>query len=147
MFFFRRASSNWHDSFMMVFAQNSSIFYWAVHQPIAFFQVWSHTRRFKPLTEELWLPVRCHFSSRVCMGTNQQRNVIIKQDCWIRNTVGMRGVFEDSVILQPILHRKPVRGDLLLCNRWQTSAQHASAAKKSDMNKKKSIKNVMWKDM
>ena len=23
-----------------------------------------------------------------------------------------------SMILQPILHRKPVRGDLLLCNRW-----------------------------
>ena len=27
------------------------------------------------------------------------------------------------MILQPILHRKPVRIDLLLCNRWQTSAQ------------------------
>jgi len=36
-------------------------------------------------------------------------------------------VFEESLvwsmILQPILHRKPVRGDLLLCIRWQTSAQ------------------------
>jgi len=40
------------DSFTMVFVQNSSIFHWAVHQPIAFFQVWSHTRRFEPLTEE-----------------------------------------------------------------------------------------------
>ena len=27
------------------------------------------------------------------------------------------------VILQPILHRKPVRTDLLLCDRWQASAQ------------------------
>jgi len=35
-------------------------------------------------------------------------------------------VFEESLawsmILQPILHRKPVRTDLLLCDRWQTSA-------------------------
>jgi len=30
-FFFRRASSNLRDSFTMVFAQNSSIFHWAVH--------------------------------------------------------------------------------------------------------------------
>jgi len=36
-FFFWRASSNLRDSFMMVFAQNSSIFHWAVHQPIVFF--------------------------------------------------------------------------------------------------------------
>jgi len=55
-FFFRRASSNLRDSFTMVFAQNSSVFHWAVHQPIVFFQAWSHTRRFEPLTEELWLP-------------------------------------------------------------------------------------------
>ena len=69
-FFFRRATSNLRDSFTMVFAQNSSIFRWAVHQPIAFFQVWSHTRWFEPLTEELWLPLRCHFSSRVHMRTH-----------------------------------------------------------------------------
>jgi len=49
------------NSFMMVFTQKSSIFHWAVHQPIAFFQVWSHTRRFKPLTEELWLLLWRHF--------------------------------------------------------------------------------------
>jgi len=34
---------------------------------------------------------------------------------------------EWSVILEPILHRKPVRGDSLLCNRWQTSAQAYTA--------------------
>jgi len=38
-FFLRRASSNLRDSFTMVFARNSSIFHWAVHQPISFFQV------------------------------------------------------------------------------------------------------------
>ena len=52
-FFFRQASSYLRDSFTMVFAQNSNIFHKAVHQPIAFFQVWSLTRRFEPLTEEL----------------------------------------------------------------------------------------------
>ena len=60
-FFFRQASSNLRDSFTMVFAQNSSIFHWAVHQPVAFFHVRSHTRRFEPLIEELWLPLRRHF--------------------------------------------------------------------------------------
>ena len=35
-YFFRRASSNLRDSFTMIFTQNSSIFHWAVHQPIAF---------------------------------------------------------------------------------------------------------------
>ena len=35
-------------------------FHWAVHQAIRFFQVWSPTRRFKLLTEELWLPLQCH---------------------------------------------------------------------------------------
>jgi len=54
----------------------------------------------------------------------------------------VRGVFEESLavwsmILQPILHRKTVRGDLLLCDKWQTSAQVCCAAKKSDMNKNK----------
>ena len=37
-FFFRWASSNLRDSFMMVFAQNSSLFHWAVYQSIAFFK-------------------------------------------------------------------------------------------------------------
>jgi len=59
------------DSFTMVFAQNSSIFHWAVHQPIAFFQVWSHARRLKPLTEELWLPLRRHFFQSINQSINQ----------------------------------------------------------------------------
>jgi len=39
----------------MVFAQNSSILHWAVHQPIAFSQLWSLTRWFVLVTEELSL--------------------------------------------------------------------------------------------
>ena len=55
----------------MVFTQNSSIFHWAVHQPIDFFQVWSHTRRFEPLTEELYgFLYDAIFSSRARMRTN-----------------------------------------------------------------------------
>jgi len=34
--FYRPASSKLRDSFTMVFAQNSSILYWAVHQPSLF---------------------------------------------------------------------------------------------------------------
>ena len=56
----------------------------------------------------------------------------------------MQKVFEESlvlsVILQPILHRKPVRGDLLLCGfviDGKLQLKHASAAKKCDMNKNK----------
>ena len=68
--FFRRASSNLRDSFTMVFAQNSSIFYCAVHQPIAFFHVQCHTRRFEPLTEELWLPLQPSFLLHERMRAN-----------------------------------------------------------------------------
>jgi len=55
-------------------------------------------------------------------------------------------VFEQSLVNdQPILHtslRKPVRTDLLLCDRWQTQA-HPLAAKRSDINTiKKKIINV-----
>jgi len=35
----------------MVFAQNSSILHWAVHQSITFSQLWSLTRQFEPVTE------------------------------------------------------------------------------------------------
>jgi len=55
-------------------------------------------------------------------------------------------VFEESLvwsmILQPILHRKPVRGLETCCSVIDGKLQlkHASAAKKSDMNKNKNIK-------
>ena len=124
-FFFRRASSILHYSSTMVFAQNSSIFHWAVHQPIAFLQVWSHMRRFEPLTDELWLPLRRHFFFTVGMRTNQ---LAMKCNYYARYAeleilFCVRSVRRKPMILRPILHRKPVRGDLLLCKRWQTSAQ------------------------
>ena len=114
--------------FHMVFAQNSSISTEQCTSPSLFP---GFMRRFEPLTEELWFPLWHHFFFHVyaCTQITWQLNVIITQDCWIRNTVGVRGVFEESLvwsmILQPILLllRKPVRGNLLLCNRWQTSAQ------------------------
>ena len=55
-----------HDGFRI----KQQHFHWAVHQPITFFQVWSHTRRFELLTKELWLPLRRHFTSSVRMRTN-----------------------------------------------------------------------------
>jgi len=42
---------------MVVYAQNSSILYGAVHNPIAFSQLQNLTRHFQPLTQKLWLPV------------------------------------------------------------------------------------------
>jgi len=56
----------------------------------------------------------------------------------------VREVFEESlvwsVILETILHKKTVRGDLLLCNKWQTSAQACICFQKKA--RIKSIKNV-----
>ena len=46
-----------------------------------------------------------------------------------------------SVILQPILHRKPVRTDCSAID-GKVQLKHASAAKKSDKNKNKNIKSV-----
>ena len=126
-FFFRWASSNLPDSFTMVFAQNSSIFHWAVHQPIAFFQVWSHTRRFraahwktmasitKPFFSHVYAysqATKCNYYARFAEVAKLEI-LLVCGEC----------LKKKPVILQPILHRKPVRGDLLLCDRWQTSAQ------------------------
>ena len=61
---------NLRNSFTMVFAQNSSIFHWAVHQPFAFFKVWSHTRRFEPLLKNYSFLYDAVFSSSVRMSTN-----------------------------------------------------------------------------
>ena len=117
------------DSFMMVYAQHSSIFHWAVHQPITFFPCLKSQRWFKPLTEELWLPLRRHFFF-MCTHVHKLWNVIVNQDCWIR----IQKVCRESLkrarsshwfFNQYYIHllRKPVRRDLLLCDRWQTSAQ------------------------
>ena len=97
------------DSFTMVFAQNSSILHWAVHQPITFLPFWSLMRQFEPLTEELWLPLQSHISSRVWMGTNHlatkcnyYARLLTLKYSWVQ------GVFEESLVwsmtLQPTLH-------------------------------------------
>ena len=81
--FFRQANSNLCDSLTMVYAPNNSIFHWAVHQPIAFFQVWSPTRQIKPLTEDLWLPLRRHFIHvYACAQTTKQRIVLHLLSNW-----------------------------------------------------------------
>ena len=119
-FFFRRANSNSRDSFTMVFAQNSSIFHWAVHQPITlsreairtthsrtmaafatpFFFTCTHVH--KSLSNQIWL-LRKFAELEI---------LLVCGEC-----------LKKLMILQPILHRKPVWGDLLPCNRWQTSFQ------------------------
>ena len=135
--FFRQANSNLCDSLTMVYAPNNSIFHWAVHQPIAFFQVWSHTRQFKPLTEDLWLPLRRHFIHMyACAQTTKQRIVVITQDCWIRNTVGVWGVFEESLWFFSQYCIGSLWGETC-CSVTDGKLQlkHASAAIKCDMNK------------
>ena len=67
-FSFRQASSNLCDSFTMVFRQNSSIFHWAVHQPITFSQLWSLTRHFKSAMENYGFI--CDTIFFTCMHTN-----------------------------------------------------------------------------
>ena len=95
--FFRRASSNLHDSFTMVFAQNSSIFHWAVHQPIAFSRFEDARGDSNRSLKNYGFLYDAIFSSRVRMHPNHLATKCITQDCWIRNTVGVRGVFEESL--------------------------------------------------
>ena len=83
---FGRLATFWFDTFAMLFLSSSdglvqicvTLSRWFWHKTAAFFteqctsqslffQVWSHTRW---LTEELWLPLRRHFSSPVRMRTN-----------------------------------------------------------------------------
>ena len=73
-FLFRQASSKLLDFFMMVFAWNCSILHWAVHQPIAFSQLWSLMRHFELVAEELWLHLRHHFLHTCTM---QARRLIL----------------------------------------------------------------------
>ena len=85
----------------------------------------------------MFVCVKCMLWNAVCtsiMCTSAYGLILlITQDCWIRNTVGVRGVFEESLvwsmILQPILHRKPVRTDFLLCD-GKFHLKHASATEK-----------------
>ena len=115
-----QSSSNLRDSFTMVFIQNSSIFHWAVHQPITFLQVWSLIRQFEPLTEELWFLCGTIFSSCVCKIAELEVQLVCGE-CLKRAWSGHW--FFSQYCIQ--LLRKPVKADLLLWDRWQTSAQAA----------------------
>ena len=59
------------------FCTKQQIFHRVLHQPITFFQVWSLTRQFELLTEELWLPLWRHFSSHVHMHRKDGNKVYL----------------------------------------------------------------------
>ena len=91
-------------TFMVVFAQNST----------AFSQVWSLKRCLILVTEELWLYLRHHF-------LHLYTCVIIIQDCWIRNTVGVHG--DRDSLCHPLLTRCSMNRDwsMILHSILQTS--------------------------
>ena len=131
-FYLRWASSNLHDSFMMVFTQNSSISTEQCTRPSFFsrFEV-SGGGSNRSLKNYGFLSDAI-FSSRARMCTNhlEMKCNFITQDCWIGNTVGVQGVSEESLvwsmILQPVLHTSIYTEEACenrLCNRWQTSTQ------------------------
>jgi len=82
---------------------------------------------FEPLSEELWLPLRRHFFFPCTHAHKSLSNQmqLLRKIAELEILLVCREYLKKawSVILEPILHRKPVRGDLLLCNRWQASAQ------------------------
>ena len=96
-----------HDSFTTVFTQNSSILQQAVHQPIAFPQLRSLKRHF---WTGYWRTI--HFVAKwfVRTCTSEENGVVneaivIMQDGWIGNTVGVQGVFEESLVWSMVLQQ------------------------------------------
>ena len=69
-FFFRQASSNLCDSITMIFTQNSSIFHWAVHQPIALYRFEVSLGGSNCSLKNHSFQCNFFFSSSVCMYTN-----------------------------------------------------------------------------
>ena len=92
-FFFRRASSNLCDSLTMIFSHN--IFHWPVHQPIAFprFEV-TRGNYNRSLKNYGFLYDAIFFVIYVRMRTN---HLATKCNYYARNTVGVRGAFEESL--------------------------------------------------
>ena len=136
-----RGSSNLRDSFMMIFCPKQQHFTLSSAPAHHFFQVWSLTRQFEPLTLELWLPLWCHFSSRVHVHNHlamkcyyYARLLNLKYSQCLKRAWSVQWFFSQCCIQ---LLRMPVRTDLLLCDRWQNQLKHASAAKRSDINKNK----------
>ena len=123
-------SSKLRDSFTLVFARNSSILHWALHQPITFAQVsrGSSNRSMKNygfISDAIFKNcMHAHKSLSNETIISQIRNTVVcmksLRHLWLM-TQGLKRAW--AMILQPILHRKPVRTDLLLCDRWQTLAQ------------------------
>ena len=95
-FNFRRASSNLCDSFTIVFAQNSSIFHWAVHRPIAFSPGLKSHEAIRTAHWRTMASFTTPFFWRVRMRTNHLATKC-NYYCWITNTVGVRGMFEESL--------------------------------------------------
>ena len=80
-FFFRWASSNCIIHAAAFYTEQST-------SPFVFSQLWSLTRWFKPVTEELWLHLGCHFLHfmHVHKALSSKMWLSLK-DCWIRTTV------------------------------------------------------------
>ena len=128
------ASSKLCDSFTMVFAK------WTVHQPITFSQLWSLMRWFKQVQTGHWRTVASLVSDAIFQKLTHVHKSLSNEDCWIRNTVvwiktgrvfGVHcwlsvwrelGQWFFSRYFMHLL-RKLMRIDLVLCDRWQTSAQ------------------------
>ena len=137
-FFFRRASSKLHDSFTMVFAWNSSILHWAVHQPIAFHNFEVSRGGLNLLVKNYGFINNTIFKNlRMCtnhLATKQLLFQIVELEirlCAWRQGESLASivdsVFGESLVndssADTALHllRKPMRTDLLLCD--GTSAQ------------------------
>jgi len=52
-------------------------------------------------------------------------------------------MLKESLILQPILHRKPVKGDCCSVIDGKLQLKHVSAAEKMTLTRIRNIKNVM----
>ena len=66
--------------------------------PSLFLQLWSLTRQFKPVTEELWLHLQCHFFF-TCMHAHKSLNNITELEIWLRAwRQGVDSVFEQSLV-------------------------------------------------
>jgi len=117
------------------FTQSSRILHWAMHQHFAFSQLWSLTKHLNQSLRNFGFIYNTIFSL-VQLHTNHFaiKNVIISQDWWYccvhQDRESQRWL---SVWTEPgqlffsqycrRIRRKPVRTDLLFCDRWKTSAQ------------------------
>jgi len=128
-FFFGQASSKLHDSFTIVFTQNSSILHRAVHQLVTYSQLWSLTRWFELVTEQLWLHLWHHFVHFYTMKCNYLLFMKTGRVCHPLLTWWLNGVW--SMVLQPYIYWGSLWGQTF-CSVIDGKLQlkHAPAAKK-----------------